>query len=182
MTCQSSSTLTLTMWMIPSLRTLMKSPSPIPSLNPSKEKQLSHKIGCLNYHFQAWLHPTHLQSFSEECSPSVLMPECEFGKICDTQSGQMPYQEWTHQKMLVSYLHAVSELFRLTLISLRMAAEQYCLKWTNYQRNVTSSFKTLLENEEFVDVSISCPSPIECRGQSHFQMLIVFPGDHFCRG
>ena len=32
-----------------------------------------------------------------------------------------------------------------------MAAEQYCLKWTNYQRNVTSSFKTLLENEEFVD-------------------------------
>jgi len=36
-----------------------------------------------------------------------------------------------------------------------MAAEQYCLKWTNYQRNVTSSFKTLLENEEFVDVTIS---------------------------
>ena len=37
----------------------------------------------------------------------------------------------------------------------RMAAEQYSLKWTNYQRNVTSSFKTLLENEEFVDVSCS---------------------------
>jgi len=36
-----------------------------------------------------------------------------------------------------------------------MAAEQYSLKWTNYQRNVTSSFKTLLENEEFVDVTIS---------------------------
>ena len=141
-----------------------------------------HKKLTSNLHFQAWLHPTHLQSFSEECSPSVLMPECESDKICDTQSGQMPYQEWTHQKMPVSYLHAVSELFRLTLISLRMAAEQYCLKWTNYQRNVTSSFKTLLENEEFVDVSIFCPSPIECLGQSHFQLLIVFPGDHFCRG
>ena len=49
--------------------------------------------------------------------------------------------------MLLSHLHPVSEC-------LGMAAEQYCLKWTNYQRNVTSSFKTLLENEEFVDVSI----------------------------
>ena len=60
--------------------------------------------------------------------------------------------------MPVSYLHAVSEQLWLTLISLMMATEQYCLKWTNYQRNVTSSFKTLLENEEFVDVSIFQPA------------------------
>jgi len=44
-----------------------------------------------------------------------------------------------------------------------MAGEQYCLKWTNYQRNVTTSFKALLDNEEFIDVTISaeglsCPA------------------------
>ena len=55
--------------------------------------------------------------------------------------------------MPVSYIPPCS--FRAFDIDLlKMAAEQYCLKWTNYQRNVTSSFKTLLENEEFVDVSI----------------------------
>ena len=172
MTCQSFSTSTLTMWTIPFLRTLTKSPSLIPSLNPSKEElvmwcnmwnvyfssktdnQFNRFNRFQHLHFQARLHPTHLQSFSEECSPSVLMPECVSGKICDIQSEQILYKVWTNQKMPVSYLHAVSEQLWLTFIWLRMAAEQYCLKWTNYQRNVTSSFKTLLENEEFVDVSI----------------------------
>lgn len=36
-----------------------------------------------------------------------------------------------------------------------MGGDQYCLKWTNYQRNVTSSFKKLLDDEEFIDVTIS---------------------------
>lgn len=44
-----------------------------------------------------------------------------------------------------------------------MAGEQYCLKWNNYQRSVTHSFKALLDNEEFIDVTISaeglsCPA------------------------
>ena len=81
--------------------------------------------------------------------------------------------------MLVSYPHAVSELLWFTLVSLRMAAEQYCLKWTNYQRNVTSSFKALLENEEFVDVSIF---RVHTRAMVNSQLMIGFAGDHFCRG
>lgn len=36
-----------------------------------------------------------------------------------------------------------------------MVGDQYCLKWTNYQRNVTNSFKKLLDEEEFIDVTIS---------------------------
>lgn len=32
---------------------------------------------------------------------------------------------------------------------------KFCLKWNNFGRNVTTSFKTLLENEEFVDISLS---------------------------
>jgi len=44
-----------------------------------------------------------------------------------------------------------------------MAGEQYCLKWNNYQKSVTHSFKALLDNEEFIDVTISaeglsCPA------------------------
>ena len=32
---------------------------------------------------------------------------------------------------------------------------KFCLKWNNFGRNVTSSFKNLLANEEFVDISLS---------------------------
>ncbi len=32
---------------------------------------------------------------------------------------------------------------------------KYCLKWNNFGLNVTTSFKALLENEEFVDISLS---------------------------
>ena len=78
----------------------MKSRSLIPSLNPSKGdvhcvqidvflKQFSINVRFKHLHFQAWLHPTHLQPFSEKCSPSVLMPECVSGQICDTLSGKM---------------------------------------------------------------------------------------------
>lgn len=32
---------------------------------------------------------------------------------------------------------------------------KFCLKWNNFGKNVTSTFKSLLENEEFVDISLS---------------------------
>jgi len=35
------------------------------------------------------------------------------------------------------------------------SGDRYCLKWSNYGLNVTSSFKSLLANEELVDVSLS---------------------------
>jgi len=36
-----------------------------------------------------------------------------------------------------------------------MSTEQYCLKWNNYQLSLTSAFKHILEEEDFVDVTLS---------------------------
>jgi len=36
-----------------------------------------------------------------------------------------------------------------------MGEEQYCLKWNSYKSSVTSAFKKLRENQEFVDVTLS---------------------------
>ncbi|XP_023326634.1 zinc finger protein 131 [Eurytemora carolleeae] len=33
--------------------------------------------------------------------------------------------------------------------------EQFCLKWNNYRSNLTSAFKSLREDEDFVDVTLS---------------------------
>lgn len=34
-------------------------------------------------------------------------------------------------------------------------ADQFCLKWNNYQASLTNAFKSLLENEDFVDMTLS---------------------------
>ncbi|CAG0895048.1 unnamed protein product, partial [Cyprideis torosa] len=34
--------------------------------------------------------------------------------------------------------------------------EQFCLRWNNYQSNITSVFESLLRNETFVDVTLAC--------------------------
>ena len=36
--------------------------------------------------------------------------------------------------------------------------DQFCLKWNNYQASLTSAFKNLLEEEDFVDVTLSAES------------------------
>lgn len=33
--------------------------------------------------------------------------------------------------------------------------DQFCLKWNNYQASLTNAFKSLLENEDFVDMTLS---------------------------
>ncbi|KAL7295391.1 hypothetical protein TKK_0011273 [Trichogramma kaykai] len=37
-----------------------------------------------------------------------------------------------------------------------MAGQHYCLRWDNYQSNMTSVFHQLLQNEAFVDVTLAC--------------------------
>ena len=36
-----------------------------------------------------------------------------------------------------------------------MTSDQFCLKFNNYQASLSSSFKSLLDNEDFVDMSLS---------------------------
>ncbi|KAF0294241.1 Protein bric-a-brac 1 [Amphibalanus amphitrite] len=39
----------------------------------------------------------------------------------------------------------------------RMEEDQhFCLKWNNYQSNMTAVFDQLRENEAFVDVTLAC--------------------------
>jgi hypothetical protein len=38
----------------------------------------------------------------------------------------------------------------------KMAGQHYCLRWNNYQSNMTSVFHQLLRNEAFVDVTLAC--------------------------
>lgn len=37
-----------------------------------------------------------------------------------------------------------------------MAGQHYCLRWNNYQSNMTSVFHHLLRTEAFVDVTLAC--------------------------
>lgn len=41
-------------------------------------------------------------------------------------------------------------------VSERMSGQHYCLRWNNYQSNMTSVFHQLLQNEAFVDVTLAC--------------------------
>ena len=34
--------------------------------------------------------------------------------------------------------------------------QKFCLKWNNFQNNFMSQFETLKEDEDFVDVTLSC--------------------------
>lgn len=37
-----------------------------------------------------------------------------------------------------------------------MAGQHYCLRWNNYQSNMTSVFHYLLKTQAFVDVTLAC--------------------------
>lgn len=50
----------------------------------------------------------------------------------------------------------VSLIKNLLIILGIMSGQHYCLRWNNYQSNMTSVFHQLLQNEAFVDVTLAC--------------------------
>lgn len=47
-------------------------------------------------------------------------------------------------------------LKRVIFVAGNMDGQQYCLRWNNYQSNMTSVFHQLLQTEAFVDVTLAC--------------------------
>lgn len=43
-----------------------------------------------------------------------------------------------------------------SLVDPTSSAQAFCLRWNNYQSNLTAIFAQLLQNEQFVDVTLSC--------------------------
>lgn len=54
--------------------------------------------------------------------------------------------------------------------------QHYCLRWNNYQSNMTSVFHQLLRNESFVDVTLACnESTLKAHKVNHSTLFFVFP-------
>lgn len=55
--------------------------------------------------------------------------------------------------------------------------QHYCLRWNNYQSNMTSVFHQLLRNESFVDVTLACnESTLKAHkvNYKYFFLIILF--------
>ena len=37
-----------------------------------------------------------------------------------------------------------------------MEPERYCLRWNDFEKNISSAFKDIREEEEFFDVTLAC--------------------------
>jgi hypothetical protein len=53
--------------------------------------------------------------------------------------------------------------------------QHYCLRWNNYQSNMTSVFHQLLRNESFVDVTLACnESTLKAHKVNFYNTYIFF--------
>lgn len=53
--------------------------------------------------------------------------------------------------------------------------QHYCLRWNNYQSNMTSVFHQLLRNESFVDVTLACnESTLKAHKVKYFLYTFLF--------
>ena len=39
-----------------------------------------------------------------------------------------------------------------------MSAEKFCLKWNDFEKNISGSFRELKDDEDFFDVTLTCDS------------------------
>lgn len=53
--------------------------------------------------------------------------------------------------------------------------QHYCLRWNNYQSNMTSVFHQLLRNESFVDVTLACnESTLKAHKVNYYISVLLF--------
>lgn len=46
--------------------------------------------------------------------------------------------------------------FNVTVTTEMAEDQQFCLRWNNFQMNITSQFEALRDEEDFVDVTLAC--------------------------
>jgi hypothetical protein len=37
-----------------------------------------------------------------------------------------------------------------------MSSEKFCLKWNDFERNISSAFRDIREEKEFFDITLAC--------------------------
>ena len=58
--------------------------------------------------------------------------------------------------------------------------QQFCLRWNNYQSNLTSVFDELLRRESFVDVTLSTDEghAVKCHKVGHHYRVTILDGEN----
>ena len=62
--------------------------------------------------------------------------------------------DWARQKLDSSF----TQLFCQTkfIIATSMSLEKFCLKWNDFEKNVSSAFKDIRDERDFFDVTLAC--------------------------
>nr|CAD7392049.1 unnamed protein product [Timema cristinae] len=80
-------------------------------------------------------------------------PAQDLGSV---SSGSGHFQEYGAPGFIVRTLTEYVHTVLIDTLQIIMAGQHYCLRWNNYQSNMTSVFHQLLRNEAFVDVTLAC--------------------------
>ena len=66
-----------------------------------------------------------------------------------------------NRRFYTTFLAERKTLFSIHSEDLKMSAEKFCLKWNDFEKNISGSFRELKDDEDFFDVTLTCDSDKE---------------------